>query len=365
MSNEWFIESFCSQQQRLHAVAAGSIHPQSALFLTMLDLSSSHPLCEGNLTYFAHGGVPPIGPADINFYQLHNGSSWGALVTYCCMFIPPILALCALWVFLIATIVAPVGFLVLVKFAYQDDSPSMSGAAKPSTSLMLATVLSSLVIRFDKPYIYDFQAIYGTALFALSSFLSLRTCKRCKMWRVGSTVSILALTIMLTLASNTESTAGKGLGEGLYYDIRNPMIRRVVSLWDPASRTYSTDTATPWMVTGDARTGLPFILNKVDYRPNWVRMWLPTKTSPDPDVLALDISFPSTGHDFVKPVYLVLHGLNGGSSEHYVLDLTKRRNREGSTVVVMIARGMMGKDSIYHDIPTCHFRALAPIISSS
>lgn len=150
---------------------------------------------------------------------------------------------------------------------------------------------------------------------------------------------------MLTLASNSESAAEKGIDEGLYYDIRNPTIRRVVSLWDPTTRTYSTDKATPWMVTGDARTGLPFILNTVDYRPNWVRMWLPTKTSPDPDVIALDISFPRTGHDAGKPVYLVLHGLNGGSSEQYVLDLAKRRNQEGSTVVVMIARGMMGKDS--------------------
>jgi len=97
------------------------------------------------------------------------------------------------------------------------------------------------------------------------------------------------------------------------------------------------------MVTGDVTTGLPFFLNTVDYDPNWIRVWLPTTTSVDKEVLALDIAFPSTGHDFEKPVYLVLHGLNGGSAEGYVKDLVMRRNLQGSTVVVMIARGMMGK----------------------
>ena len=42
-----------------------------------------------------------------------------------------------------------------------------------------------------------------------------------------------------------------------------------------------------------------------------------------------------------KPVYLVLHGLNGGSHEEYVKDLVERRRAEGSTIIVLIARGMM------------------------
>ena len=68
--------------------------------------------------------------------------------------------------------------------------------------------------------------------------------------------------------------------------------------------------------------------------------------------IALDIAFPYDAfnygakkmklvHDSTKPVYLVLHGLNGGSHEEYVKELVKRRRAEGSTVVVMIARGMM------------------------
>jgi predicted alpha/beta-fold hydrolase len=98
------------------------------------------------------------------------------------------------------------------------------------------------------------------------------------------------------------------------------------------------------MPTGDSRTGLPFLLHSVP-SPNWVRLWLPV---PDDDghgeeVVALDVSFPDGdgGHDDSKPLYLVLHGLSGGSQEEYIKDFALRRNSEGSTVVVMVARGLM------------------------
>jgi predicted alpha/beta-fold hydrolase len=70
--------------------------------------------------------------------------------------------------------------------------------------------------------------------------------------------------------------------------------------------------ATRWMLTGDTRTGLPFLLNKVP-TPKYVRVWVPMPH--DEEVVAIDISFPSSGHNISKPLYMVLHGLNGGSSE--------------------------------------------------
>jgi len=82
---------------------------------------------------------------------------------------------------------------------------------------------------------------------------------------------------------------------------------------------------------------MPFLLNHVN-SPEWTRLWLPVD---DGEVVALDIAFPESGHDSSKPLYLVLHGLNGGSQEEYVKDLSWRRIAEGSTVVVMIARGLM------------------------
>jgi len=158
------------------------------------------------------------------------------------------------------------------------------------------------------------------------------------------------------------------ISEGLYYDDFNSFASRVANNWPQHKRRYdffsatdSTDEssssssklATPWMPTGDARTGLPFLMNKVK-SPEWLRVWLPT--SSDGEVVALDIAFPPAiggdvrndgirgarfRHDKTKPVYLVLHGLNGGSAEEYVKDFAHRRLEEGSTVVVMVARGLM------------------------
>lgn len=113
----------------------------------------------------------------------------------------------------------------------------------------------------------------------------------------------------------------------------------IVNRWSSSHRKYSpTDYATPWLPTGDSRTGIPFLLNKVR-APKWTRVWLPLS---DGEVLALDIAFPLKGHDTSQPVYLVLHGLNGGSQEEYVMDFTSRRiKNEGATVIVMVARGLM------------------------
>jgi predicted alpha/beta-fold hydrolase len=91
------------------------------------------------------------------------------------------------------------------------------------------------------------------------------------------------------------------------------------------------------MPTGDARTGLPFLLHKVP-NPTWNRVWLPVS---DGEVVALDILFPTTGYNADRPVYLMLHGLNGGSQEEYVKDFAWRRQAEEATVIVMIARGLM------------------------
>lgn len=61
----------------------------------------------------------------------------------------------------------------------------------------------------------------------------------------------------------------------------------------------------------------------------------------DGEVVALDLLFPESGHNSSQPVYLILHGLNGGSQEEYVKDFAMRAIDEGSSVAVMVARGLM------------------------
>lgn len=112
---------------------------------------------------------------------------------------------------------------------------------------------------------------------------------------------------------------------------------QIVDEWPESYRAYA-EVSTPWLPTGDGRTGIPFLVNAVR-SPNWIRVWLPLA---DGEVIALDIALPKCGHVTDQPVYLVLHGLNGGSSEEYVKDFALRRTeQEGATVIVMVARGLM------------------------
>lgn len=127
---------------------------------------------------------------------------------------------------------------------------------------------------------------------------------------------------------------------------------------------------TPYFCSGDLLTLMPFLLfkgskgGKVPYRRYWVKV--PVAPAPDGDggpakrpegedtdeAVALDIAFPPGGYRSDKPTFLILHGLNGGSTEPYVLDLARRGTREGHTVAVMVSRGLMktplrGDDSFH------------------
>jgi len=121
---------------------------------------------------------------------------------------------------------------------------------------------------------------------------------------------------------------------GFFFNKESKIANIIVSNWEARTREYKPPI---WLTNGDTQTLIPFIFNKhekVDYE----RRWVPVE---DGIKVALDCSMPTTGHDFDKPVFLILHGLNGGSQEEYVKDSVLARNREGSTACVMIARGLM------------------------
>jgi len=50
---------------------------------------------------------------------------------------------------------------------------------------------------------------------------------------------------------------------GLYYDENNSLVTTAVSKWPIDKRTYDDGRGTPWMMTGDTRTGLPFMFYKI------------------------------------------------------------------------------------------------------
>ena len=168
-------------------------------------------------------------------------------------------------------------------------------------------------------------------------------------------------------------TDGKGTAkEGFFCNPKTALNRRIR---DRLQR-FVGYVPTPYLWSGDLLTMGPFLMFKgsvggrVNYQRYWVRVPVapapdgedgPSKTAPPPDdddaeAVALDIIFPKEGYQEDKTTFLVLHGLNGGSTEPYVLDLARRAPKEGHTVAVMINRGLMKTpirgDNIFHGART-------------
>lgn len=290
-------------------------------------------------------------------------------------------------------------------------------------AICIVGLASSSVIFTDSLYVYEYGRLFGLYLFVLSSIMAVRCASaasannlfRCAITLIivvtiivylrsdgGNAMMDVVTTILgysplifldhhLGLLSTNKAAAAiildsyenplrhiphpgidlPSINEGLYYSTSNALTSSIVSHWPESSRTYNVENgATPYLVNGDQRTGIPFLVNSVEDQ-EYVRVW--AQNHFDGEYLALDIAFPYSNHvndddetkekeeegqqqqintddkrkpvmfvhDLNKPVYLLLHGLNGGSQEEFIKDMVKRRREEGSTVVVMIARGMM------------------------
>ena len=354
----WSFEDFCASQ----IPADWSSLPESARrFLLRLDLPSVHPLCSNNDTASIWSdSVPPMGSPQL--YQ--DETAFDTIITMFYMIVPPFAALISLWVRLLSGFLAPIGVLQLVwetmvfssaKQNSKEDVKHFDTKSKRfwCCARYVMTVFGCLVVMVDSQYVLEFGPRYGISLFLASLALALPICHRRKLQTTGAILILLVLmavyltcdlrTLEFRLGDDPEQIPK--LSQGLYFSSQNPQIKNVIQAWPESSRTYSSMNQhhdarpTRWITTGDARTGLPFYMNNIELA-NWHRVWLPT-TEDDDEYLALDIAFPFSGHDPTKPVYMVLHGLNGGSSEGYVLDLTERRLAEGSTVVVMVSNRAM------------------------
>ena len=372
----WSLDEYCQKELlRQRHEDWSSLATSSRTFLESLGLPAVHPFCEATkLDDFWVEGIPPMGPLLQEDYHHHFGD---VIVTQLYRVLPALLAMGELWVRLFASAIAPLGILYLL---YQEVMPGRKAKQMPAqiqetrgikkitkyvswlSSTIILTVASSVVLLTDTLYNLEYGPVYGLALFMTSSTLALRACSR---HQLSKTLLVLFLLKLLTgfliynpnsNKKNSKVTFGDPIDavdkskvqEGLYFQKDNDRIQNIVDAWPQQARTYSKELgATPWMPTGDSRTGLPFILNKVKQVPIYHRLWLETN---DHEYVALDVSFPTTtsttdddgeSHSTDKPLYLVFHGLNGGSQEEYVMEFTQRRNAEGSTVVVMVARGLM------------------------
>jgi hypothetical protein len=345
----WSIESYCAAQEPSDW---SSLHAQSISFLETLNLPRVHPFCGEDAPHpFPIPGIPAQGP--LLTYD-HLESTWDMVVTFIAMVVPSVASLGELWLRLFASLIAPLGIAHLLWKVQERKTTTEAEEANNNKKrektilsiVCLFSVASSVVILTDTLYVLEYGPWYGATLLVASGVLSLVTALNRGLYRtIGGQVCLLALLVYLVYDYETglfqfgHPDDVVKIQEGLYYDKSNSYTSNIVDHWPAHYRTYSVETgATPWMPTGDSRTGLPFLLNQVD-APVWTRVWLPVDDGAE--VVAIDISFPDTGHDISKPLYLILHGLNGGSQEEYVKDFSHLRNAQGSTVCVMVARGLM------------------------
>jgi predicted alpha/beta-fold hydrolase len=340
------IDEFCSMLSlAIENRPTSSLDEASQDFLRRLDLPRAHPFC-GDGFEFTQPDIPPMG----SLLQDIHESRLEVFVSFICMHLPALMAIGDLWMRLFAGFLAPIGCLVLVKCNLQSRGKVKRDATNVPllSSFMLSTVAFSLVWMTDSMYVIEFGPFWGVLLFVTSSALALRLCMRHNLYRTKLFLAVLIWLAIYLCFENGELHFGNPddtdirVSPGLYYDHNNSIVRDMVQVWPEEKYTYSD--WTPWMLTGDARTGLPFYLysQTIDQQPS-TRVFL---NASDGECLALDIYFPveraSNSMTTAKPpLYLILHGVNGGSNEEYVKDLVYRATRKGSTVVVMVSRGLM------------------------
>ena len=330
------------------------LDPSAVSFLDGLGLPAVHPLC-----------LDPIASVSGATDSLPNaigsegaGIQGAGFYTLYCQVVPVLLALSELWLRLFAFVLAPLAVVCLlldewrharsasVRYTIRIRKESPSRLAAVASVFGLA---SAAVLLTDSLYVHHFGRAPGASLYLALSALSKRAWSR---RRFGWIALVLNFVIHgLAAICLVRSGAGESLAdppgidlptarEGLYYSQENRRVSSIVERWPEQYRSYSARAgATPWLLTGDSRTGIPFLVNgspSIDYRRVWVR------NPEDGEHVALDIAFPADHiHRSDKPVYLILHGLSGGSKEDYIREFVFRRTSEGSTCVVMVARGLM------------------------
>mmetsp|Transcript_23545 Transcript_23545/g.36313 ORF Transcript_23545/g.36313 Transcript_23545/m.36313 type:complete len:604 (+) Transcript_23545:125-1936(+) len=327
---------------------------QSAIkFLSRLNLPEIHPFCrhiegiEGQM-HFSN--------VDDTF---HFRPSWEGIVTFFSHIAPPLLAMSELWLRLFAGILAPLVSVYLIRLLLLCGS-NLERNTKFQSAIILVGVASSAVLLTDALYVQEYGREPGASLLILILGTLFLLKKNGNSHGLGMTMItsvgifvIMGLTLLALLNDAVQGEASIDIPDikpGLYYNQQNPSAANIVDTWikkttidGVSSLNYDEGGSTKWLMTGDTRTGIPFLINADTVPdPRFIRRWVPIEDDTEKEAVALDIAFPPGGaHNDDRPMYLVLHGLNGGSGEEYIKEFVNRETAKGSTVCVMIARGLM------------------------
>lgn len=323
------------------------LQPSALKFLNSLDVSSVHPACS-NLDGIATT-VPSV---EMPFTPLQS------IVTFICQVVPPLAAMGELWLRLFAGFIAPSVLAYLLILVINNTSHGVNESSPTRFRLTIICGVSSAgAILTDALYVQEYGRSLGAGmLFGILLLIvkvqgmveqnKLHLAYRLPLTYKVSLIGIVSLVI--TAIGNDLSGSNSGIDipdirPGIYFDQENKAISSLVENWKIKSEVplnYDKEAgSTQWLITGDSRTGIPFLINPAP-SPQYVRRWV--KVPEDNEAVAIDVAFPPDGsHSKSSPVFIVLHGLNGGSSEDYIREFVFRETKKGSTVCVMIARGLM------------------------
>jgi len=323
-----------------------------------LNLPQEYPNCLDNevvATVHEQSSNPlPIPSEDVTFKFISGCElCWGNSVTLWYQIAPALLALSELWFRLFAFLIAPIVIWFLIYHLIERKRKKANKLTRKNevviSIISIVGMCSSMILLTDSLYVATFGRQYSLVIFIMMAILSVSISIKLTLYRIH-TSSALCVIIFITFYLLLYSNGGPKqydypgidlptIDVGLHYSKTNPLMASVAKLWPEQSRTYSIQNgATPYLPTGDSLTGIPFLVNSVpDHM--YHRIWV---TNPiDFEAIALDVSFPLDGvHSNKHPIYLILHGLNGGSHEEYVKEFVMRRTKEGCTCIVMIARGL-------------------------
>mmetsp|Transcript_14949 Transcript_14949/g.28134 ORF Transcript_14949/g.28134 Transcript_14949/m.28134 type:complete len:648 (-) Transcript_14949:28-1971(-) len=353
-----------------------TLHATAQSFIQKLDLPKIHPLCkhflqEENTYWMNHDTtildipLPDHAMGPEYFYEQSMGF-FSRLYTLFCVVAPALLAMAELWLRLFSCVIAPaVGTFLFLKEMQTPEVPLRKNHDQNMTNksnkteyrraliLMILGLASSGVLSTDTMYVQAHGRLSGGVCLCILLFLSIKGSKRLVTFqrRIFYMSVVFILSVVLYLYSRSGRVGGDDwlfdhpgidiatIQEGLYYSPNNTFMRRVAELWPQEDRIYDKRINASPLPTGDSMTGIPFLVNSAPSQ-EYHRLWVQSEV--DQEAVAIDIAFPPNGiHSNSKPIYLVLHGLNGGSHEEYVREFVVRRVTEGHTCIVMIARGLM------------------------
>eukprot|EP00979_Chaetoceros_neogracilis_P017784 scaffold10272_cov276-Chaetoceros_neogracile.AAC.18 len=321
-------------------------------FINALDLPIVHPRCLQD--FFSSESIPiPEHEMDPEFFYEKDMGFIGRAITLFYVVAPALLAVGELWLRLFSCIIAPlVGTYLIAKEIRPNNSENKDRDwrhDRHQVFIMLLGLAASAVLFTDSLYVQAYGRTNGGICLGTLTLISLRRSVKLRFYKKRFLCAMMALLSITGFLLARSERGGPSLSDhpgidissleaGLHYSKDNAFMTRVAQLWPEENRLYDRSNASPFP-TGDSLTGIPFMVNSSPEQ-LYYRFWV--KSEVDDEAVAIDIAFPPDGmHSSTKPVYLVLHGLNGGSHEEYVREFVVRRVREGHTCIVMIARGMM------------------------